>query len=97
LKEIKKLEELLIKIFKISNLGDLKVYFKIDIDYNQLQRICYFNQFNYIKKIINKYGYNDLKVRKILIKVDFRLVKFKKKKKQIIIAEIRITKFELMY
>jgi hypothetical protein len=35
LNEIKELEELLIKIFKISNLGDLKVYLRIDIDYNQ--------------------------------------------------------------
>jgi hypothetical protein len=34
LDEIKKLEELLAKIFKISNLGDSKVYFGIDIDYN---------------------------------------------------------------
>jgi hypothetical protein len=34
LDEIKKLEELLTKIFKMSNLGDLKKYFKIDIDYN---------------------------------------------------------------
>jgi hypothetical protein len=34
LDEIKKLKELLIKIFKISNLGDLKMYFGIDIDYN---------------------------------------------------------------
>jgi hypothetical protein len=37
LDEIKKLEELLAKIFKISNLGDLKVYLGIDINYNQLQ------------------------------------------------------------
>jgi hypothetical protein len=36
LDEIKELEELLIKIFKISNLGDSKVYLGIDIDYNQL-------------------------------------------------------------
>jgi hypothetical protein len=34
LNEIKELEELLIKIFKISNFGDLKVYLEIDIDYN---------------------------------------------------------------
>jgi hypothetical protein len=34
LNEIKKLEELLIKIFKISNFGDLKVYLEIDINYN---------------------------------------------------------------
>jgi hypothetical protein len=31
LNEIKELEELLVKIFKISNLGDLKMYLKIDI------------------------------------------------------------------
>jgi hypothetical protein len=35
LDEIKKLEELLAKIFKISNLDDSKMYFRIDIDYNQ--------------------------------------------------------------
>jgi hypothetical protein len=34
LDEIKKLEKLLTKIFKISNLGDSKVYFGINIDYN---------------------------------------------------------------
>jgi hypothetical protein len=34
LDEIKKLEKLLVKIFKISNLNDLKIYFRIDINYN---------------------------------------------------------------
>jgi hypothetical protein len=34
LDEIKKLEELLIKIFKISNFGDSKIYLRIDINYN---------------------------------------------------------------
>jgi hypothetical protein len=34
LDEIKELEELLIKIFKISNFSDSKIYFEIDIDYN---------------------------------------------------------------
>jgi hypothetical protein len=77
LNEIKELEELLAKIFKISNLGDLKIYFRININYNQSQRICYLNQSNYIKKIIDKYDYNDLKIRKILMKIDFRLIKFK--------------------
>jgi hypothetical protein len=43
LNEIKELEKFLAKIFKMSNLGDSKVYLKIDIDYNQLQRICYFS------------------------------------------------------
>jgi hypothetical protein len=38
LDEIKELEELLIKTFKISNLGDSKVYFGIDINYNQSQQ-----------------------------------------------------------
>jgi hypothetical protein len=36
LDEIKKLEELLAKIFKMSNLGDSKMYLGIDINYNQL-------------------------------------------------------------
>jgi hypothetical protein len=78
LNEIKKLEELLAKTFKMSNFGDSKIYLRIDIDYNQLQRICYFSQFNYVKRIIDKYDYNDLKVRKILIKVNLRFIKFKK-------------------
>jgi hypothetical protein len=77
LDEIKKLEELLIKIFKMSNLGDSKVYLGIDIDYNQSQHIFYLSQFNYVNRIIDKYGYNDFKVRKILMKVDFRIIKFK--------------------
>jgi hypothetical protein len=34
LNEIKELEELLIKIYKMSNFGDSKMYFGIDIDYN---------------------------------------------------------------
>jgi hypothetical protein len=34
LDEIKELEELLIKIFKISNFGDSKMYLRIDINYN---------------------------------------------------------------
>jgi hypothetical protein len=34
LDEIKKLEELLAKIFKIFNFSDLKMYLGIDIDYN---------------------------------------------------------------
>jgi hypothetical protein len=34
LNEIKELEELLNKIFKISNLGDLNIYLRIDINYN---------------------------------------------------------------
>jgi hypothetical protein len=34
LNEIKELEELLTKIFKISNLGDSKIYLKININYN---------------------------------------------------------------
>jgi hypothetical protein len=37
LNEIKELEELLIKIFKISNFSDSKIYLEIDIDYNQSQ------------------------------------------------------------
>jgi hypothetical protein len=37
LNEIKELEELLVKIFKISNFGDSKIYLEIDIDYNQSQ------------------------------------------------------------
>jgi hypothetical protein len=59
LNEIKKLEELLIKIFKISNFSDSKIYLEIDINYNQSQRIYHLNQFNYIKRIINKYNYNN--------------------------------------
>jgi hypothetical protein len=43
LDEIKKLEESLAKIFKISNLGDSKMYLGIDIDYNQSQQICHLN------------------------------------------------------
>jgi hypothetical protein len=78
LNEIKKLKKLLAKIFKISNLGDSKIYLRIDINYNQLQQICHFNQFNYVKRIINKYNYNDLKIRKIPIKMDLRFIKFKK-------------------
>jgi hypothetical protein len=34
LDEIKELKELLVKIFKISNLGDSKIYLRIDINYN---------------------------------------------------------------
>jgi hypothetical protein len=34
LDEIKELKELLAKIFKISNLGDSKIYLGIDINYN---------------------------------------------------------------
>jgi hypothetical protein len=34
LNEIKELKKLLIKIFKISNIGDLKMYLEIDINYN---------------------------------------------------------------
>jgi hypothetical protein len=78
LNEIKELEKLLIKIFKIFNLSDSKIYLKIDINYNQSQQICYFSQSNYVKRIIDKYNYNDLKIRKILIKMDFRFIKFKK-------------------
>jgi hypothetical protein len=78
LDEIKELEKLLVKIFKISNLGDSKMYLGIDINYNQLQQTCYFNQSNYVKSIIDKYDYNDLKVRKILIKMDLRIIKSKK-------------------
>jgi hypothetical protein len=77
LNEIKELEELLIKIFKMSNFSDSKIYLKIDINYNQSQQICHFSQFNYVKRIIDKYSYNDLKVRKILIKVDLRIIKSK--------------------
>jgi hypothetical protein len=36
LNEIKELEESLTKIFKISNFSDSKIYFRIDINYNQL-------------------------------------------------------------
>jgi hypothetical protein len=43
LDEIKELEESLIKIFKISNLGDSKIYLRIDINYNQSQQICHLN------------------------------------------------------
>jgi hypothetical protein len=43
LNEIKKLEELLVKIFKISNLSDSKMYLEIDINYNQSQQICHLN------------------------------------------------------
>jgi hypothetical protein len=78
LNEIKKLEELLIKIFKISNFNDSKMYLKININYNQLQQICHLNQFNYVKRIIDKYSYNDLKIRKILIKINFPFIKSKK-------------------
>jgi hypothetical protein len=77
LNEIKKLKESLAKTFKISNLGDSKMYLRIDINYNQSQQICHLSQFNYVKRIIDKYSYNDLKVRKILIKMDLRLIKSK--------------------
>jgi hypothetical protein len=77
LDEIKKLKESLAKTFKISNLSDSKMYLEININYNQSQQICYLNQFNYVKKIIDKYSYNDLKIRKILIKMDLRLIKSK--------------------
>jgi hypothetical protein len=77
LDEIKELEESLTKIFKISNFGDLKMYLGIDINYNQSQQICHFNQSNYIKKIIDKNSYNDLKVRKTLMKINLRIIKFK--------------------
>jgi hypothetical protein len=77
LNEIKKLEKLLTKIFKISNLGDSKVYLKININYNQSQQTCHLSQFNYVKRIIDKYSYNDLKIRKILIKIDLRIIKSK--------------------
>jgi hypothetical protein len=77
LDEIKELKELLTKIFKISNLGDSKVYLRIDINYNQSQQICHLSQSNYVKKIIDKYNYNDLKVRKTLIKINLRIIKFK--------------------
>jgi hypothetical protein len=43
LDEIKELEELLIKIFKISNLSDSKIYLEIDINYNQSQQIYHLN------------------------------------------------------
>jgi hypothetical protein len=76
----------LAKTFKMSNLSDSKMYLGIDIDYNQSQQICHFNQFNYIKRIIDKYSYNDLKIRKISIKMDLRIIKFKK---QAINTEIR--------
>jgi hypothetical protein len=36
LDEIKELEELLAKIFKMSNFSDSKMYLEINIDYNQL-------------------------------------------------------------
>jgi hypothetical protein len=78
LNEIKKLEKSLVKIFKISNLSDSKIYLKIDINYNQSQQTYHLIQFNYVKKIIDKYSYNDLKVRKTSIKVDLRFIKFKK-------------------
>jgi hypothetical protein len=77
LNEIKKLEKLLIKIFKMSNFSDSKVYLEININYNQSQQICYLNQSNYVKRIIDKYNYNDLKIRKISIKINFRIIKFK--------------------
>jgi hypothetical protein len=77
LDEIKKLKELLIKTFKISNLDDSKIYLRININYNQSQQTYYLNQSNYVKRIINKYNYNDLKVRKTLIKVDLRIIKSK--------------------
>jgi hypothetical protein len=78
LDEIKELEELWAKIFKMSNLGDSKMYLGIDIDYNQSQQIYHLSQFNYVKRIIDKYSYNDLKIRKILIKMDLRIIKSKK-------------------
>jgi hypothetical protein len=34
LNKIKELEESLVKIFKMSNLGDSKIYLGIDINYN---------------------------------------------------------------
>jgi hypothetical protein len=34
LDETKELEKLLAKIFKMSNLGDLKIYLEININYN---------------------------------------------------------------
>jgi hypothetical protein len=89
LNEIKKLKELLAKIFKIFNLGDSKVYLKIDINYNQSQRICHLNQSNYIKKIIDKYNYNDLKIRKTLIKMNLRFVKSKKTDNQLRNSQLR--------
>jgi hypothetical protein len=62
------------------------MYLRIDINYNQSQQIYHLNQSNYIKRIINKYSYNDLKIRKTLIKIDLRIIKFKK---QTINTEIR--------
>jgi hypothetical protein len=86
LNEIKKLEKSLTKIFKMSNLGDSKIYLRIDINYNQSQQTYHLNQSNYIKKIIDKYDYNDFKIRKTSIKINLRIIK---SKKQIINTEIR--------
>jgi hypothetical protein len=86
LDEIKKLKELLTKTFNISNFSDSKIYLGIDINYNQSQQICQFSQFNYVKRIIDKYSYNDLKVRKTPMKMDLRLIK---SKEQATNAEIR--------
>jgi hypothetical protein len=70
----------------MSNLGDSKIYLRIDINYNQSQQTYHLNQSNYIKKIIDKYDYNDFKIRKTSIKINLRIIK---SKKQIINTEIR--------
>ena len=65
--------------FKIKELGLIKNYLSIDINYNPKKRILKLYITKYINKILNKFNFNNLNLSKTLINNN---IKIKPNKKQ---------------
>jgi hypothetical protein len=60
--------------FKIKELGLIKDYLRVEINYRPKNNYLKFYQAKYIKKILNKYGFQDLKPAKTLMDPKVKLV-----------------------
>src|SRR6266699_6123108 len=59
----------------MKDLSFIKLFFGIRIIYNCINRKIYFDQNEYIKKILDKFGYSDLNGVKILWPANIKLLR----------------------
>ncbi len=57
---IVEMKDILVKQFELKNLNFIKLFFEIWIIYDRPNQKIYFNQNEYIKKILDKFDYSDL-------------------------------------
>ena len=63
------------KTVNIINLGNISFFLKIQIQRDRVKRAIYINQTKFIKELINRFSFKDLKLYKTSIKLGIRLDK----------------------